>query len=122
MRSPLLLLTFAMTQAIQPVLTEINHDKYELEQLHNKFVRYMSLLELAVSIGVYFLSEVIASVLLGSQWGGVVQFLKILSVIIPVQIILSSVVVFIRPQAELIYYLSVFFFVNNCLCNMYWDF
>lgn len=90
MRYPLMLLTFAMTPAIQPVLTEIKHDKYEFERLHNKFVRYMSLLGLGVSVAVYVLADLIVKVVLGSQWGMVIPLLEILSITIPIQIVLSS--------------------------------
>jgi len=90
MRYPLMLLTFAMAPAIQPVLTELKDDPYEFERLHNKFVGYISLLGLAVGVSVYFLSELIVHILLGDQWEAVVPLLEILSLTIPIQIVLSS--------------------------------
>jgi len=90
MRYPLMLLTFAMAPAIQPVLTELKDDPYEFERLHNKFVTFISILGLVVGISVYFLADLIVSILLGEQWGDVIPLLEILSLTIPIQIVLSS--------------------------------
>jgi O-antigen/teichoic acid export membrane protein len=115
MRYPLMLLTFAMNPAIQPVLTEIKHDKYEFERLHNKFVKYMSLLGLVAGVCVFLLAEAIVSVLLGNQWGEVVPLLEILAVTIPIQIVLSSSGGFFQAagRADLLFRCGVFSSITN---------
>jgi O-antigen/teichoic acid export membrane protein len=115
MRYPLLLLTFAMAPAIQPVLTEIKDDPYEFERLHNKFVKYISLLGLVVGVSVYLLSELIVQVLLGSQWDEVTPLLKILSISIPIQIVLSSSGGFFQAagRADLLFKCGIFSSVAN---------
>jgi PST family polysaccharide transporter len=90
MRYPLLLLTFAMSPAIQPVLTEIKHDKIEFERLHNKFVKYICYLGLIAGVSIYFFSELIVLIILGEQWDKVIPLLKILSLTVPIQVVLSS--------------------------------
>ena len=90
MRYPLMLLTFAMTPAIQPVLTEIKNNKLEFERLHNKFVKYISFLGVIIGVAVYLLAEYIVLILLGEQWIEVKRLLEILCITIPIQIVLSS--------------------------------
>jgi PST family polysaccharide transporter len=90
MRYPLMLLTFAMTPAIQPVLMELKNDRHEFERLHNRFLKYLSLLGLLVAIVVYFSSELIVAILLGKQWESVIPLLQILSLSIPIQVVISS--------------------------------
>lgn len=90
MRYPLLLLTFAMSPAIQPVMKELKCDLYKFEHLHNKFIRFVSVIGLVVGFSIYFLSEHIVSILLGEQWIEVGPLLQILSVSIPIQIVMST--------------------------------
>lgn len=90
MRYPLMLLTFAMTPAIQPVLTEIKSNKIEFERLHNKFVKYISLLGVVGGVSIFLLSDYIVLFLLGEQWEEVAPLLEILSITIPIQVVLSS--------------------------------
>ncbi|MEY8251900.1 MAG: lipopolysaccharide biosynthesis protein [Colwellia sp.] len=115
MRYPLMLLTFAMGPAIQPVLTEIKHDRHEFERLHNKFVKYMSLLGLVVGVAVYLLSELIVQILLGSQWAAVTPLLQILSITIPIQIVLSSSGGFFQAagRADLLFKCGIFSSITN---------
>jgi O-antigen/teichoic acid export membrane protein len=121
MSYPLLMLTFAMSPAIQPVLTEIKHDKYEFERLHNKFIMYMALLGLIVGVLVCVLSEIIVDILLGSQWGEVVPLLEILSIIIPVQVVLSSSGGFYQAagRADLLFKCGLFAAITNITAICY---
>ncbi|AZG36832.1 MULTISPECIES: lipopolysaccharide biosynthesis protein [Shewanella] len=90
MRYPLLLLTFAMSPAIQPVMMELKNDLYKFETLHNKFIIVISIIGLFVGVVICFLSEEIVYILLGEQWYGVTPLLEILSVSIPIQIVMST--------------------------------
>jgi PST family polysaccharide transporter len=90
MRYPLMLLTFAMSPAIQPVMKELNKDLVEFERLHNKLVMYISVLGLIVGAAFYFLAEYIVLILLGEQWSAVTPIIEILSLTIPIQIVMST--------------------------------
>jgi PST family polysaccharide transporter len=90
MRYPLLLLTFAMSPAIQPVMQELKNNNLEFERLHNKFTFYMSLIGFFVGFFVCALSDYIVFILLGEQWAEVVPLIQILSISIPIQIVMSS--------------------------------
>jgi len=90
MRYPLLLLTFAMSPAIQPVMMELKNDLYKFEKLHNKFIIVISVIGLVVGVVICFLSEKIVYILLGEQWYAVTPLLKILSISIPIQIVMST--------------------------------
>ncbi|UPR26464.1 lipopolysaccharide biosynthesis protein [Vibrio cyclitrophicus] len=117
MRYPLQLLTFAMTPAIQPVLREIKGNAIEFERLHNKFIRYMSILGLAVGGAVYFSSDYIVLILLGEAWSDVTPLLQILSVTIPIQIVLSSSGGFFQAagRADLLFVCGLFSSVTNVI-------
>lgn len=90
MRYPLMLLTYAMSPAIQPVMKELNNDMVKFEILHNKMIFYISVLGLISGWLFYFLAELIVLILLGEQWGDVIPVIKILSLTIPIQIVMST--------------------------------
>jgi PST family polysaccharide transporter len=90
MRYPLMLLTFAMTPAIQPVVRKYAGDKEKVEALHRDFTFKLSFLGAAAGLGVFLLAEWIVRVMLGNQWQAVVEIIRILAIAIPVQIILST--------------------------------
>lgn len=90
MRYPLLLLTFAMSPAIQPVMRELQGDISRFKEVHDSFVRKMSYLGLVVGVLFYFSSDVIVFIILGDQWEAVIVLLKILALTIPIQIVLST--------------------------------
>ena len=90
MRYPLLLLTFAMSPAIQPVMKELKNNIKEFERLHNRLVYYISILGFFVGILFYFLAEKIVFVLLGEQWEAVIPVIEVLSLTIPIQIVMST--------------------------------
>lgn len=90
MRYPLMLLTFAMTPALQPVVNKISNDVIAVEKLHRDFTFKLSLVGACSGIVIYFLSEWIVLILLGSQWVEVTNILRILAIAIPVQVVLST--------------------------------
>jgi PST family polysaccharide transporter len=115
MRYPLLLLTFAMSPAIQPVMKELKNDLYKFEKLHNKFIRFVSVLGLIVGFSIYYLSDYIVLFLLGEQWGDVAPLLKILAVSIPIQIVMSTSGGFYQAagRADLMLKCGMFSFFTN---------
>lgn len=90
MRYPLMLLTFAMTPAIQPVVRQYAGDREKVEDLHRDFTFKLSFLGSAAGLGVFVLADWIVQVMLGPQWHGVTAIIRILAIAIPVQIILST--------------------------------
>jgi O-antigen/teichoic acid export membrane protein len=115
MRYPLLLLTFAMSPAIQPVMKELKTDLYKFENLHNKFIRFVSILGLIVGFSIFYLSDYIVLFLLGDQWGEVSPLLKILAVSIPIQIVMSTSGGFYQAagRADLMLKCGTFSFFTN---------
>ena len=90
MRYPLLLFTFALTPAIQPVLTTLKEDKRKFEHLHHKFVIYLAMLGTVGGIAVYLFSPLIVDIILGQKWQDVVPVLQVLALSIPIQTVLST--------------------------------
>lgn len=115
MRYPLLLLTFAMSPAIQPVMKELKNDLDEFELLHSKFIRFVSVLGLVVGVSIFYLSDYIVLILLGEQWNEVSPLLKIFAVSIPLQIVMSTSGGFYQAagRADLLLKCGVFAFFTN---------
>ncbi|KZN58220.1 hypothetical protein N473_05625 [Pseudoalteromonas luteoviolacea CPMOR-1] len=115
MRYPLLLLTFAMTPAIQPVLTTLKDNKKEFGRLHNKFALYMAYIGSLIGVLVFFLAEFIVSLMLGKQWSAVVPVIEVLSITIPIQTLLSSSGGFYQAagRADLLFKCGVFSSITN---------
>tara|TARA_A100001391_G_scaffold194032_2_gene169976 strand:- start:5694 stop:6962 length:1269 start_codon:yes stop_codon:yes gene_type:complete len=90
MKYPLMLLTFAMTPAIQPVIKGKIENPEEVIAIHDKFISRLSFLAIIIGGIVCTYSELIVHILLGEQWGNVSGILSILSLSIPLQIILST--------------------------------
>lgn len=117
MRYPLLLLTFAMSPAIQPVMKELRNNIFEFERLHNKFTFYMSFIGFFVGIFVCVLSDYIVLIILGDQWAEVVPLIQILSISIPIQVVMSSSGGFYQAagRADLLLKCGSFSFVINVI-------
>lgn len=90
MRYPLMLLTFSMTPAIQPIMKEYSNNPQEAEKIHRNFVYKLSWI--GITIGFFFalFSKSIILILLGEQWLEVVPIIRILALSIPIQVILST--------------------------------
>lgn len=90
MRYPLMLLTFSMTPAIQPVMRQYAHDPIKAEKIHSTFVFKLSFVGIAAGLIVLVLSKWIVLVLLGNQWIEVIPIINVLALSIPIQIVLST--------------------------------
>ncbi|MEZ9490737.1 oligosaccharide flippase family protein [Vibrio breoganii] len=105
MRYPLMLLTYSMSPAIQPIVKEIKSDTYEFERIHNRFTRYLLYLGMLIGLFIYCMSETIVYVILGEQWLHVATLLKILSLSIPFQIVWGATAGFFQAanRADLLF-------------------
>lgn len=90
MRYPLMLLTSAMTPAIQPVINKYAGDKIMVEALHRDFAFKLAMLGVLAGAGMFFLSDLIVALLLGPQWKAVSPVIHVLSLAVPVQVVLST--------------------------------
>lgn len=90
MRYPLMLLTFAMTPAIQPVIRKHAGDRKKVEAIHRDFTFKLSLLGAVAGLGMFLIADWIILVALGTQWLGIVPIIRILAIAIPVQVVLST--------------------------------
>ena len=90
MKYPLMLLTFAMTPAIQPVIRKNKGDKIKVEKIHSAFTFKLSIIAIFAGIGMFFLSDWIVIIMLGKQWIDVIPIIQILAISIPVQVVAST--------------------------------
>lgn len=106
MRYPLILLTFAMTPAVQPVIKQFNQNTEEVEQLHRYFLLRLSMVGALAGLLLFFLADWIVVFILGDQWAQVIPIFKILSIAIPVQVVLASTGSFFQAlnRADLLFY------------------
>ncbi|ETT07688.1 oligosaccharide flippase family protein [Providencia alcalifaciens] len=90
MQYPLMLTTFAMTPAIQPILTKLRSNVDLIVEEHNKLASRLLFISILISFFIYINSENIVLFLFGSQWEGVTPLIKLFSFMIPIQAILST--------------------------------
>jgi PST family polysaccharide transporter len=90
MKYPLMLLTFAMTPAIQPVIRKHAGDREKVEAIHRDFTFKLSLIGAAAGLAMFILADWIILIALGKQWLDVVPIIRILAIAIPVQVVLST--------------------------------
>jgi PST family polysaccharide transporter len=90
MRYPLMLLTFAMTPAIQPVLRLHADDVDKIETIHSDFVFKLSILGSIIGLIIFILADTIVNIMLGDHWLAVIPLVKILAISIPIQVVLST--------------------------------
>lgn len=90
MKYPLMLLTFAMTPAIQPVIRKYAGDREKVEKIHRDFTFKLSLVGAAAGLAMFILAQEIILIALGDQWLDVVPIIRILAIAIPVQVVLST--------------------------------
>lgn len=90
MTYPLMLLTFAMTPAIQPVIRKYAGDRVKVESIHRDFTFKLSLMGAAAALVIFALAEWIVLIVFGEQWHDVVPIIRILAFAIPVQVVLST--------------------------------
>lgn len=89
MRYPLQLITFAVSPAIQPVLTERKYERVAVKRVHQSIANKVLLLSSIIAILIYINSNIIVSVILGNQWEKVGDLLSIMSLAIPLMLITS---------------------------------
>jgi O-antigen/teichoic acid export membrane protein len=90
MKYPLMLLTFSMTPAIQPVIRKFANDRQKVEGVHRDFTFKISILGACAGLAMFICADWIILVALGSQWMDVVPIIEILAISIPVQVVLST--------------------------------
>lgn len=90
MKYPLMLLTFAMTPAIQPVIRKHANDRVKVEEIHRDFVFKLSIVGSVAGLSMFVLADWIVQLVLGNQWLDVIPIIRILAIAIPVQIVLST--------------------------------
>lgn len=85
-----MMLTFAMSPAIQPVVKEIRYDRIEFERLHAKLLNTLIYISLFIGFFIFIYSKEIVVSILGEQWLESAIILKILSISLPFQITWNS--------------------------------
>lgn len=90
MKYPLMLLTFAMTPAIQPVIRKHAGDPVKVEAIHRDFTFKLSIFGAAAGLAIFILADWIVVIMLGGQWLEVIPIIRILAIAIPVQVVLST--------------------------------
>ncbi|MGX9418459.1 oligosaccharide flippase family protein [Vibrio sp. WJH972] len=90
MRYPLQLFTFAITPALQPVLTKYKDQPDVIEKEYYPIAFKLAMLGIFVSSVLFWGSEEIVFIMFGSQWAEAGVYLAIFSVSIPLQMVLSS--------------------------------
>ncbi len=90
MRYPLQLFTFAITPALQPILTKYKDDVPLVEREFYRIALRLALLGFAVSFVLFWGSEEIVFIMFGPQWSETSIYLSLLSVSVPLQMVLSS--------------------------------
>lgn len=90
MKYPLLLLTFALSPAIQPVLKNIAHDKEEIGHIYLDLILKLVYISSFISILIILFADEIVFLLLGDGWKGVSVLISILALSVPIQVVLSS--------------------------------
>lgn len=90
MMYPVSNLTHVITPVIHPILAKYQHNKTVIFQEYIKIVKILAVLGLPISVFIYFSSLEIIHIFLGEKWLEVVPILRILSLSIWVQMIMSS--------------------------------
>lgn len=90
MRYPLQLFTFAITPALQPILTEHKDNPFIVMKEFYRIAIKLACLGLFTSMVLYWSAADIVLILFGPQWESTVYILKVLSVTIPLQMVLSA--------------------------------
>lgn len=90
MKYPLMLLTFAMTPAIQPVIRKHESDLLRVEKIHRDFTFKLSIVASVVGLTLFYMAPQIILIMLGAQWVSVIPIFEVLTISIPAQIVLST--------------------------------
>jgi len=90
MRYPMMLLSNAMSPAIQPVVKNLKNLPDKALELHHNFVRRLLYIGLLFAGGIFVFSEIIIQIILGSKWLESAPILQILALSIPFQMALAT--------------------------------
>jgi PST family polysaccharide transporter len=90
MRYPLQLFTFAITPALQPVLTKYKNQVDVIEKEYYPIAFKLAMLGFFVAWVLFWGAEEVIYIMFGPQWHEAGQYLSLLSVSIPLQMVLSS--------------------------------
>lgn len=90
MRYPLQLFTFAITPALQPVLTKYKNEPSVVFKAYIDVAYKLALVGVFSATVIYWSAADIVFILFGDQWFAAVPYLKILALSIPVQMVISS--------------------------------
>jgi len=90
MRYPLQLFTFAITPALQPVLTKYKNQVDIIEKEYYPIAFKLAMLGFFVSWVLFWGSSEVIYIMFGPQWHEAGQYLSLLAVSIPLQMVLSS--------------------------------
>lgn len=90
MQYPLLVLSFALTPAIQPVMREFGSDGLVVSNVYSRFCLNLSLPALVVALGIFLFPAELVQMVFGSQWGSVAPIVQILALSLPVQVVMAT--------------------------------
>ncbi|OEA22297.1 hypothetical protein BBM55_05715 [Vibrio parahaemolyticus] len=117
MRYPLMVTTFAMAPAIQPVLTCVRDDVKYVVCEHNKLASRLFALSLLISVFFFINSQDLILFLFGERWLDIVPLIQIFSLSIPLQSVLSTSGAFfqVMNKPKLLFFSGVLSAVFNVL-------
>ncbi|MBY8215708.1 oligosaccharide flippase family protein [Vibrio fluvialis] len=109
MRYPLMVTTFAMAPAIQPILTKARSNTELVIKEHNLLTARLFALSLPISFFLYINSHNIILFLFGETWLGIEPLIKVFSFMIPIQAVLSTSGAFfqVMNQPRLLFFSGV---------------
>lgn len=84
-------LTHVITPVLHPILSDFQHNTEYIYKKYCEILKILSLLGVFVSVFCFFASKEIIYIMFGSQWDESVPTFKILSLIMWIQILLSSI-------------------------------
>jgi len=115
MRYPLQLFTFAITPALQPVLTKYKHQVDIIEKEYYPIAFKLAMLGFFVSWVLFWGADEVIYIMFGPQWHEAGQYLSLLAISIPLQMVLSSTGGIYQAvgQSKLQFYCGVFSSIVN---------
>lgn len=115
MRYPLMLTSFAITPAIQPVLTKVKQEKRRVAYEHASLCSKLLLISLPIASYIYVNSYSIVIFIFGKDWVEVEPLLRIFALIIPIQTVVSVSGAFyqVMNKTKLLFIAGVISSFNN---------
>ena len=115
MRYPLQLFTFAITPALQPVLTKYKHQVDIIEKEYYPIAFKLAMLGFFVSWVLFWGADEVIYIMFGPQWHEAGQYLSLLAISIPLQMVLSSTGGIYQAvgQSKLQFYCGIFSSIVN---------